>query len=108
MTKRVVEEVGGIKNLTHNPSPGSRLGDIGYVDEAGNWRRVVNILDEASCEPLGINCLRLARGLPQYITQRKHVPFDEPVIQLYSTGGCQILTGEDLARYTFRDAQLIF
>lgn len=107
-TKRGVEEVEGIKNLTHNPSPGSRLGDVGYVDEAGNWRRVLNILDKSSCEPLGISCLRLARGLPQYITQRKYVPFDQPVIQLYSGGGFQVLTGEDLARYTFRDALLNF
>jgi serine/threonine protein kinase len=32
----------------------SRLGDMGYVDEKGAWRRMVNIVDPSSCERLGI------------------------------------------------------
>jgi hypothetical protein len=100
ITKRFVEDGRGIKNLTHNPSSNSRLGDIGYVDETGSWRRIVNILDQTSCDPLRIKCLLLARGIPQYITQTKYIPFDEPVIELYNGGGCQIVTGDELARYT--------
>jgi hypothetical protein len=30
----------------------SRLGDVGYVDMSGNWRRVLNILDDVSCRRL--------------------------------------------------------
>jgi hypothetical protein len=65
-----------------NPSPNSRLGDIGYLDHTGTWRRVVNLLDSTSCDQLGNKPLRSMQGLAsEYITERRQ---REPIVNLYS------------------------
>ncbi len=87
-----------IPNLGHNPSPNSRLGDVGYVDQAGSWRCVVNCLDSKSCDQLGVKALRLAQPKARYITPSRKLYMTEPVVQLTGSGSFQQLnTGEALA-----------
>lgn len=88
-----------IPNLGHNPSPNSRIGDLGYVDQAGSWRRVLNCLDPKSCDQLGLKALRLAQPTAQYIMPTRQIYMTEPVVQLSGPGSFQQLnTGEALAK----------
>ena len=89
-----------IPNLGHNPSPNSRLGDVGYVDKAGSWRCVVNCLDPKSCSQLGVQALGLAQPKARYITHSgsRELYMAEPVVQLTGSGSFkQLKTGEALA-----------
>lgn len=86
-----------IKYLSHSPSRESRLGDIGYVDERGNWRKILNIFDQESCRQLGIKTLRLERSLSQYITQTKYSRSATPIVKLYNGGKCRFLDRKELA-----------
>lgn len=90
-----------LPNPAQNPSPNSRLGDIGYVDHTGTWRRVVNALDATSCDQLGIKPLRLQGLASEYITDRL-VHQREPIVNLYGAdAGVEMFTdGEELAKYT--------
>src|SRR4051794_28333977 len=81
-----------IPNLGHNPSPNSRLGDLGYVDEAGSWRCVVNFLDSKSCHQLGVKALGLAQPKARYLTHSRELYMAEPVVQLTGSGSFQQLT----------------
>ena len=85
--------------LSHNPSQSSTLGDVGFIDDKGTWRKVVNILDSESCKELGIKSLQLARGQPQYITQAKRTPFDEPIVDLYNGESHKLYRPEEIGRY---------
>jgi hypothetical protein len=88
-----------IPNLGHNPSPNSRIGDIGYVDQAGSWRRVLNCLDSKSCGQLGLKALRLAQPTARYITSARQIYMTEPVVKLDGAGSVQqVSTGEALAK----------
>lgn len=93
-----------VPNLGRNPSPISRLCDIGYVDRTGSWRRVVNILDTSSCKQLGLKALRLERPFKEYVAPDRHLYLTEPVVQLSGLGGgFQVFTtGKALARYPVR------
>ena len=94
------------KFLSHNPSHHSTLGDVGYVDDKGSWRKLVNVLDTESCEAIGIKSLRLARGLPQYITQARHAPFEEPIIHIDNEASHKLLTPIEAARYFTNTVEL--
>jgi len=78
-----------------NPSPNSRLGDIGYLGDTGTWRRVVNVLDSTSCDQLGIKPLRSMQGLAsEYITERR-VHQREPIVNLYSDDARRVKKSPD-------------
>lgn len=38
-----------IKFVWNWPVIGSRLGDIGYIDQAGVWRKIINVFDSSEC-----------------------------------------------------------
>ena len=88
-----------INYLSHNPLQSSRLGDLGYVDEGGRWRTVANIVDEHTCQKIGMQAIQRTHNLENYITQRKYEPFDTPFVQLVQGGKYQILTPDQLAQY---------
>jgi hypothetical protein len=90
----------GIKNLAHNPSQSSRLGDIGYVDQKGSWRSIINVLDQGACEQLGIRALRLAQALPSYVTQARDSRFEgQPLVKIFDGGEYEILSPDKFERY---------
>lgn len=89
-----------IRHIAREPSLISRLGDIGYVDKKGMWHKIVNILDQNSCHQLGIKSLRLAADRLQYVTQSRHTSSEEPCVNLYDGGSYQLVTANELARYT--------
>ena len=88
-----------IKYIAREPSPSSRLGDIGYLDKKGMWHGVVNIFDQGSCRLLGIKALRLATDWLQYITQGQHNASEQPWIDLYPGGSYQLVSPNELERY---------
>lgn len=94
-------ETTDINSLTRNPLQISRLGDLGYVDDSGRWRTVVNIVDESTCQKLGMQAIQRTDKLEKYITQRKYEPFDKPFVQLLQGGEYQILTPDQLAQYVY-------
>src|SRR5438270_5592122 len=84
-----------IANPTQNPSPTSRLGDIGYVDESGTWIRVINILDP---KQIGIEAIPLPRETAEYITKREMAGL---VVELNDESSCrEFATGDALASYS--------
>ena len=91
----------GVPNLGRNPSPIPRLGDIGYLDQTGSWRRLVNILDASSCKQVGLKSLRLERPLKEYVALERQVYMTEPVVQLSGSGSAFHLftTGKEMAKY---------
>ena len=97
-----------INCLTHNPLQTSRLGDLGYVDESGRWRTVVNIVDDPICQKFGMQAIQITHNLENYITERKHEPFDVPFVRLFQGGNYQILTPDQLAQYVSLPSVLIF
>src|SRR5438045_6530904 len=48
-----------IKFAANWPTATSRLGDIGYIDNSGIWRTVLNVLDSDQCRADGVEPLRL-------------------------------------------------
>ena len=58
-----------IKFAPNWPTVASRLGDIGYIDNSGSWRAVLNLLDSDQCRAYGIEALRLSHDKSEYITQ---------------------------------------
>jgi hypothetical protein len=97
-----------INCLTHNPLQTSRLGDLGYVDEGGRWRTVVNIVDEPICQKFGMQAIQISHSLENYITEKKYEPFDVPFVRLLQGGNYQILTPDQLAQYVSVPSVLIF
>jgi hypothetical protein len=93
-----------IKHIARDPSASSRLADIGYIDRKGGWHAIVNILDQSSCQHLGIQPIHLASGLQQYITTQRVVPSYEPLVELYngSDKQYQLVTPSELARLVGR------
>lgn len=89
-----------IKHIAHEPSLTSRLGDIGYIDKQGMWQKIVNILDQNSCHQLGIKAIQLATDLFQYIKQGRHSSSEEPCVNLNAGGSYQLVTPNELVRYT--------
>jgi hypothetical protein len=99
-----------IKHIARDPSASSRLADIGYIDRKGGWHAIVNILDQSSCQHLGIQPIHLASGLQQYITTQRVVPSYEPLVEIYngSDKQYQLVTPSELARYINRSGSLMF
>ena len=97
-----------IKNITHEPSLTSRLGDIGYVDKQAMWQKIVNIFDQNSCHQLGIKAIRLATDLFQYIKQGRHSSSEEPCVILNAGGSYQLVTPNELVRYYHYKSTLSF
>jgi hypothetical protein len=79
----------------------SRLGDVGYLDDSGRWRTVLNMFDVLTCNKIGIVAIKRTHDLSKYITQRKHEPFGVPVVKLFQGGDFDILTPEELVQYFF-------
>ena len=87
----------GMECVSHQPTQSSRLGDVGYVDKGGTWRRVVNIVEPITCEKLGMEAVSLSHVRTKYVTERKHAYLDKPLINLREGGSCDVLTPEQLA-----------
>jgi hypothetical protein len=68
-----------IAAISYDPSPESNLGDIGYVDGGGRWRRVINLLDRTACSQLGIMPLQAARAT---VTPAVHMHMTEHMPQI--------------------------
>lgn len=88
-----------IKCLSHNPMQGSRLGDLGYLDDSGRWRVVLNIFDGLTCQKFGIAAIQRTHDLSKYITEKNHEPFGVPVVKLFQGGTFEILAPDQLAQY---------
>jgi hypothetical protein len=88
-----------LKWLSVDPSPASRLGDLGYVDAKGRWRVVLNILNQKICERYGIKAIVLASDLDEYITETPHNSHGEPLIELRRRGSYRLVTLDQLERY---------
>lgn len=84
-----------IRCVTQDPSPDSRLGDIGYVSEGGKWRRIVNVVNEASCKRLGITAINRTHDLEEYIVKRKRAQFHVPFVTMREEGEYEILTPDE-------------
>src|SRR5208282_4696844 len=90
-----------IKFVPNWPTITSRLGDIGYIDNAGTWRSVLNILDEGQCRPHGIEPLRLSHQKSEYVTQFKfNDSRDCPVVSVSSGWECSFLSEAELRRFS--------
>jgi hypothetical protein len=83
--------------VSHQPTQSSRLGDVGYVDEGGTWRRVVNIVEPITCERLGMKAASLSHDRTNYVTERKHAHLDKPLINLLEGGSYDVVTPGQLA-----------
>jgi hypothetical protein len=88
-----------INCLSLDPSTTSRLGDIGFFDKNGSWRRIFNILDQESADPFGIATLTLPKPASEYVEQTEGSAVDEPLIQLDSGGSYKLLTAEEVQLY---------
>jgi hypothetical protein len=90
-----------IKFIPNWPTITSRLGDIGYIDNSGTWRSVLNILDNSQCRAYGIEPLCLSHQKSEYITQFK---FNDsrgfPVVRVSSGWECSSLNDAELQRFT--------
>lgn len=87
-----------LKWLSIDPSPTSRLGDVGYVDAKGRWRVVLNILNQNICEHYGIKAIMLAAGLDEYIVETPHISHGEPLLELRRGGSYRLVTLNQLDR----------
>ena len=85
-----------ISCLSRDPSPVSRIGDIGYIDLKGSWHCVVNIFDPQSCAAARIKELVLAEQIPHYISETKCRPFDRPIIHLLGGGSFTLASSDTL------------
>lgn len=47
------------QNLIIDPTINSILGDIGYIDKDGKWRKIVNIFNKKDCNFLSIKSLKI-------------------------------------------------
>jgi hypothetical protein len=82
--------------VTQQPTQSTRLGDVGYVDKGGTWRRVVNIIEPITCEKVGMKAASLSHDRTKYVTERKHAHIDEPLIKFLERGKYEVLTPEQL------------
>ena len=84
--------------MTQDPSPDSRLGDLGYVSEGGKWQAIVNMVNEASCNRLGITAINRTHGLKEYIVKRKPTQYQMPFVTMREGGDYEILTPDDFGK----------
>jgi hypothetical protein len=87
-----------LKWLSIDPSPTSRLGDVGYVCTKGLWRVVLNIFNQNICELYGIKAIVLAADLDEYIVETPNSPHGEPLIELRRGGSYRLVTLNQLDR----------
>lgn len=90
-----------INSFSHNPSQTERLGDIGFVDNSGRWRRVLNIADTFTCEKLGIQAIQRTHELKEYVMQRPRNRCNELYVKVSPGGSYQILTPTQLCQYVY-------
>ena len=83
-----------INCLSTDPSPKSRLGDIGYVDSKGSWRCVLNVFNPLACAAAGIKELILASEMSKFVSQTKYIPFEQPIVRIRG-GGRFVLVSVD-------------
>jgi hypothetical protein len=89
-----------IKFVPNWPTVTSRLGDVGYLDNSGIWRSVLNILDEDRCHAHSIDPLQLSRPKSEYITKIKfNNSSQDPIIRVSSGWGCSFLSAAELDRF---------
>jgi hypothetical protein len=87
----------------------SRLGDIGYIDNSGSWRTVLNVLDGDQCRAHGIEALRLSHKLSEYITQVKFRNSPEhPIVKVSGGWNFSPITEAELQRFSAFYDFLIF
>lgn len=100
--RRTTQSLGpSLRWLSVDPITNSRLGDIGFIDAKGTWKRVLNIFDQGGCERAGMNPLRLAKDVSMCVVRREasNTIFKEPVIQLSPGGKYQLINLKDPDRY---------
>lgn len=88
-----------IRCVTQDPSLDSSLGDLGYVSEGGKWQVIVNIVNQASCQRLGITAINLTHDLKEYIVKRKRTQFHVPFVTMREEGGYEILTSDEFDKF---------
>ena len=90
-----------IKFAPNWPSVTSRLGDIGYIDNSGIWRTVLNVLDSDQCRAHGVEPLRLSHEKSEYITRVKfrNSP-DHPFVRVSGGWKFSLITDSELQRFS--------
>ena len=100
LTPNESDQADDIKCLSYNPNPQtSWLGDVGYLDDSGVWRRILNVVDESTCHKYGVKAVQRTHKLEQYIIERKQGNISEPVVRIFGGGGYQVLAPDQLASY---------
>ena len=90
-----------IKYVPNWPTVTSRLGDIGYIDNSGGWRSVLDVFDAGQCRAHGIEPLRLSHEKSEYITQFKfNHSMHYPVVRVSSGWECSSLNSAELQRFS--------
>ena len=90
-----------VQHISHDPSQTSRLGDLGYVDEKGRWRQVVNIADSHTCQKYRMKALQRTHNLEAYITEKPHIPYNEPFVRVSPGNDFQILEPDKSAKFVY-------
>jgi len=90
-----------IKFAPNWPSVTSRLGDIGYIDNSGSWRTVLNVLNSDQCHAHGIEPLLLSHDRSEYITQVsfKNSP-EHPFVRVSNGWTFSLITDIELQRFS--------
>jgi hypothetical protein len=88
-----------VQHISHDPSQTPRLGDLGYVDEKGRWRQVVNIADSRTCQKYRMKALQMTHDLEAYITEKPYIPHNEPFVRVSPGNDFQMLEPEKLAKF---------
>jgi|SRR5579859_7531827 len=88
-----------INFISTDASPESRLADWGYIDQGGRWRRILNLLDDASCRVAKARPLRLSVHQSEYITGKQQKLHTEPVVVLSKPGHSTVFEPDVFALY---------
>src|SRR5579859_4960835 len=83
-TKRSVSWPSSIKFVSDWPVIGSRLGDIGFLDHSGTWRKVLNILDEVECSAHGIQHLQTNETVQLFSQEPLDISTEHPLVRVSS------------------------
>jgi hypothetical protein len=71
-----------IKFVSDWPVIGSRLGDIGFIDHSGTWRKVFNVLDEVECRANGIQHLQTNETAPLFSRVPLDISTEQPLVKV--------------------------
>lgn len=83
--------------VSTDPGTESRLGEWGYIDQAGRWRKICNIFDLQSCLAINARPIQLSRPIAEYKTEKQDKPFGDPFVILSTESYWQTMDPEILA-----------